>query len=173
MYLESGIAFLDDDYWTDSYNLALHLFKNSAFVQCAQGNMDLMKERLDEVLENARCFEDKLDTLNLMIHSSTIMASGVGQAFEQSFSVLEQLGESFPTSPDNKTIANELFNAKNQLEQYRPSAVSKLQPINNLQKAKAMVRSYLSHFIGYFAQQSESEILPTYWCAINRRYSQH
>ena len=63
------------------------------------------------------------------------------KAFEMSVSVLEQLGESFPTSPDNDTIVRELSDAKNQLEQYLPSTISNdIQPMNDPQKMRVMVR---------------------------------
>lgn len=139
-YLEAGISYLGQDYWTNSYNLSLHLFKNAAFVQYALGDPDLMKQRLHEVLDNARSFEDKLDSLSLVIHEATMSAGGVEEAFQKSFSVLEQLGESFPTSPDNETIVREIIDSKRQLEQYLPSTLSSIPPLSDPQKSKAMVR---------------------------------
>lgn len=101
-----------------------------------------MTRRLHEVLDNARSFEDKLDTMILMIHSLTM--DDVEKAFEKSFWVLEQLGESFATSPNNETIARELYDAKNQLEQYSPATIPNIQPMCNPQKINAMVRYFAS-----------------------------
>lgn len=103
-----------------------------------------MTQRLNEVLDNARSFEDKLDSLNLVIHSSTMDAGGLEQAIGKSFSVLEQVGESFPSTPDNETIAKELFQIKNGLEKYSPSTISSIQPMNDPRKIKAMVSCCIS-----------------------------
>lgn len=141
-YLESGILFLGEDYWAASYNLSLHLFKNAAYVQYAQGETELMMKHLNEVLNNARNFDDKLDSLNVMIQSLSLDAKSVSKAFEQSFLVLAELGESFPTTPENKTIVKELLDVKTMLEQYAPSSISNIQPMHDPQKVKAMVNVF-------------------------------
>ena len=51
-----------------------------------------MIHRLHEVLDNARSFEVKLDSLDLMIHEAKMNSGGLEQAFEKYFSVLGQLG---------------------------------------------------------------------------------
>jgi predicted ATPase len=138
-YIESGIRFLGDDKWSSNYNISLHLFKNAALVQYAQGQKDLMMERLNEVLNNARTFEDKLDSLNLQIQAMTMDANSVTKVFEKNFSVLGQLGESFPSSPpDNGTIVQELLDAKTQLEKYDPSTITGLQAMTDPHKISAM-----------------------------------
>lgn len=145
-YFEAGISYLGQDDWTNNYNVSLHLYKNAAYVQYALGKPDLMKHRLHEVLDNARNFEDKLDSLNLVIHEATMNCGDSEQAFEKCFSVLKQLGESFPTSPDNKTIVSELIATKRRLEQYLPSTLSSIPPMIDLHKSKAMVRQMYGSF---------------------------
>ena len=142
-YLESGISFLGRDHWSDNYSLSLHLYKKSAFVQYARGEMGLMTERLNDVLDNARNFHDKLDSLYVLIQSLSLDSFSVSRAFEQSFMVLEQLGECFPSTPENGTIGRELIDVKNRLEQHSPTSVSDIQPMENQQKIKAMVSATL------------------------------
>ena len=138
IYLEAGISFLGKDHWSDSYNLILHLFKNAAFVH---HESDIMMERLNEVFNNARNLDDKLDSLSVLIQQLSLDASNVSKASEKSFEVLEQLGESFPANPEPQTIAQELMEVKSMLEDYAPSSLSNIRPIEDPQKINAMVRS--------------------------------
>jgi len=137
-YLESGISFLERGHWRDNYNLSLHLFKKSAFVQHAQGETELMMARINEVLNNARNFNDKLDSLNVLIQSLSLDANSVSSAFNQSLMVLEHLGESFPSTAENEFIGRELIDVKNKLEKYVPSSISKIPPMKNENKIKAI-----------------------------------
>lgn len=140
-YLESGISFLDKDHWSNNYNLSLHLFKKSAFVQHAQGETDLMMARLNEVLDNARNFHDKLDSLNVLIQSLSLNAKSVSNAFEQTLEVLRQLGESFPPTLEAEAIGRELMDIKNKLEQHVPASISNIRPMENPEKMRAMVNT--------------------------------
>ena len=172
-YLEAGISFLGHDSWSSNYNLSLHLFKNAALVQYAQGNTELMTERLNKVLNNARSFEDKLDSLNLVIHAETMDAGNVSKAFDKNFSVLRQLGETFPAELDNETIAKEVVETKALLEQYQPSTVSSIQPMSNPVKVAAM-----DFFPSLLMQcyQQKSRYYPLVGCRMTRltlRYGIH
>lgn len=136
-----GISFLGADKWATEYDLSLQLHRNAALAQYAQGRADIMTQRINDVLNHARCFDDKIDTINLLIHSLSMDAKSVDDAFKKTFWVLEQFGETFPTNPDNETIARELVEAKNQLEQYLPSTLSSIPQMEDPEKLKAMVRS--------------------------------
>ncbi|KAL7548735.1 hypothetical protein ACHAWF_012024, partial [Thalassiosira exigua] len=137
-YFESGISYLGVDRWASSYNLSLALSKNAAYAQHAKGQSDLMMKRINEVLDNARTFDDKLESYHVMIQSLALDASNVSKASEQSFIVLRQLGECFPAIPDKDTILKELLDVKTLLEQYVPSSLSKIPPMDNVQKINAM-----------------------------------
>ena len=56
VYLESGISFLDDGYWTRDYSLSLALFKNASLAHWALGKTKHMKKRIDEVRSFAFMF---------------------------------------------------------------------------------------------------------------------
>lgn len=145
VHFESGITFLGEDCWSkEYYRLSLALFKNAAFSQYARGKTDMYKKRLNEVLDNASSFADKVESLTLMIQSLT-MDGELALAFEKSLVVLEQLGETFPKSPPaNDVIVRELRAAKDQLEAYEPSTISNSIPqMTDPQKMCAMVRDYV------------------------------
>lgn len=138
-YLESGISFLGENCWEESYHMSLHLYRSAAFVQHARGEESLMTDRVNEVLNNARSFEDKLDSMYVLIHSYQLDANHVSKASEQCFHVLGHLDEHFPEALDPSAISKELLEVKGLLEQYVPSSLSTLHQMENEQKIKAMV----------------------------------
>ena len=159
-YLESGISFLHGCYWEDSYNLSLHLYKNAVFIQYALGKNDLMMKRVNEVIDNATSFDDKLDTYNVLIQS-LLSSKSVSSAFEQSFLVLEQLGESFPTIPEDEMIGRDLIEVKSLLGQHTPSSISNLKPMDHPQKVNAMVNVPTFHaFMIFLLVGSIPKFLP-------------
>jgi hypothetical protein len=54
--------------WSESYNLSLHILKNAASAQSAQGNTDLILQQLNEVIVNAQSLEDMLEPIQIIIH---------------------------------------------------------------------------------------------------------
>ena len=140
-YLESGISFLGEEPWSADYHLVLHLFKKAAYVHHAKGETELMRARLDAVFRNAVCFDDQLESLNVLIQSMSLDANNLSNAFEKSCWVLEQLGESFPSTTDDASIVRDLLEVKHLLErQVQVSgALSNLPPMVNPQKIQAMV----------------------------------
>lgn len=137
-YLECGLSYLGEDSWLSSYNLSLHLHRNAGFVQQARGKTEQMKNHVDQVLEHARCFEDKLDSMRVLISYYQLDANSVAKSFEQCFFVLEQLGETFPKVPERDIIGTKLLEVKTLLDQYVPSSLCKIPSMVNQQKIHAM-----------------------------------
>ena len=102
-----------------------------------------MMMRLNAVFNNAVCFDDQLDSLNVLLQSMSLDANNLSNAFEKSCWVLEQLGESFPSTIDNDSIVSDLLEVKHLLErQVQVSgALSNLPPMVDPQKIKAMVNA--------------------------------
>jgi len=49
------------------YRLSLDLFTHSALAEWAQGNTERMTESIDEVFNNAKCFDDKLRAAEIQL----------------------------------------------------------------------------------------------------------
>jgi len=102
-YLKKGIGLLGQKPWADHYDLYLKLYSSCAEVELCIGNFKEMDVMLDKVFSNATCLDDKIDvyfTLVSALHSQGKM----NQSLEVGLAVLSQLGESFPTYSDLKSI---------------------------------------------------------------------
>ena len=81
-----------------------------------------MKLYLEELLENASCFEDKLKGYYIMIQA--LGASGnVGAAIEKTFYILAALGENFPSDVTNDLIYSELESTRMLLSNFSTNDV--------------------------------------------------
>lgn len=117
--------------------LSLDLFTQSALVEWAQGDTEQMMKSIDEVYNNATCFEDKLRTAH--VKSAFLRMTGrVHDAFAHGFQVLEQLGESFPSTPEVGLIVQELLGMKQRLAGLSTSDLTDLDVMKNDQKKNAM-----------------------------------
>jgi hypothetical protein len=93
-----------------------------------------------KVLENARCFEEKLNAWNLMIRYYQSSGSEVEKGFELCFDVLEKLGESFPKTIEDTYVENELTETNQQLqERLTIDSLGSFPVMENKQKLQAMV----------------------------------
>ncbi|KAL7542497.1 hypothetical protein ACHAXR_011828 [Thalassiosira sp. AJA248-18] len=97
-----------------------------------------MTKGIDEVIGNAKCFEDKLDSMNVLIMSLSIDGTSIEKAFEHCFAVLEYLGERFPEDLDDECIRRELVGTYSKLQQLPPAALAKLPIMKDTQKKEAM-----------------------------------
>ncbi|KAL7471269.1 hypothetical protein ACHAXS_011577 [Conticribra weissflogii] len=139
MYIDSGISYLSDDNWTTNYSVSLALFKSAALVHWAQGETTLMKMKIDEVLKHAISFDDKIDSLYVLMNSLG-MNGFSDESIERGFHVLRYLGELFPQSPDYHLIINELNDAKRFLwERLSNTTLSDIPKMEDPQKIRAMV----------------------------------
>lgn len=92
---------------------------------------------IDEVYNNATCFEDKLGTAH--VKSGFLRQTGrIQDAFVHGFQVLEQLGESFPSTPEVGVIVQELLGMKQRLAGLSTSDLTDLDVMKNVQKKNAM-----------------------------------
>jgi len=102
-YLNTGINLLDKASWADEYDLFLQLYVSCAEAEYCIGNFDEMNKKLEAVFGHARCLDDKLVSFFTLVNA--LFAQGKGhQASEAGLLVLSQLGESFPTYSDIKSI---------------------------------------------------------------------
>jgi predicted ATPase len=92
-YLRQGLEFLNrDTRWKDNYELTLKLSTTLASVFLCKRNFVGCKHVVDEVILNARCFDDKFDVYHIMIQSLGSQGR-FDEAFAIGRSVLSLLGE--------------------------------------------------------------------------------
>ena len=161
-YVENGIKFLGDDNWKPKhYQLSLALFKTAAVGQWAIGNTSLMSEHIHEVCTNARVFEDKLEVLDVLIHSLGMDGSSASKSIEHCTSVLTHLGEVFPSPIQNDYIVKELSQTNKCLLDNLPTNIEGMSIMGHPLKLKAMNFLYL---LLYFSHQQKNKIFPLAAC---------
>ena len=92
--------------------LSLELFSQSALVEWALGNTEQMMSSLEEVFNNANRFEDTLRAARVKLAYLRMTGNCLAEAFGYGFQVLENLGESFPATPENGIIVQEMLDTK-------------------------------------------------------------
>ena len=92
--------------------LSLEFFSQSALVEWALGNTEQMMRSLDEVFNNANRFEDTLRAAHVKLAYLRMTGKCLAEAFAYGFQILEQLGESFPATPGNEIIVQEMLGTK-------------------------------------------------------------
>lgn len=96
-FFSHGMAFLPCNHWQDHYQLSLELFELASKAALATGNLRCLCTVSKNVLQNARCFEDRLDTFFVFI-SSLSYESKVLEALEEGCAIVSQLGEIIPSN---------------------------------------------------------------------------
>jgi predicted ATPase len=161
-YVENGINFLGEDNWKPRhYQLSLALFKNAAIGQWALGNTTLMSERINEVCHKARVFEDKLEVLDVLIHSLGMDGASATKSIGHGLSVLKQIGEVFPSPIQNEYIVEELSEWKARLLDTLPTNTEDMSIMGHPLKVQAM--KFL-HRLLYLTHRQKDKIFPLIAC---------
>lgn len=161
-YVESGINFLGEDNWKPNhYHLSLALFKHAAIGQWALGNTTLMSDRINEVCHKAKVFEDKLEVLDVLIHSLGMDGASASKSIEHCSCVLEQLGEVFPSPIQNEYIVEELSKRKTRLLDILPTNTEAMSVMVHPLKVQSMRFLYL---LLYFSHQQKDKVFPLVAC---------
>jgi predicted ATPase len=98
-----GISFLDRDHWTDQYRFSIDLYELAIRSASNAGNIQSLNVLSEEVLQNARTFEDKLTT-HYVIMSSLVCTGKVPEAIGKGLAIVSQLGESIPSNPSDDLL---------------------------------------------------------------------
>ena len=138
-------------------SLSLELFSQSILVEWALGNIEQMMTRLEEVFNNANSFQDTLRAAHVKLNYLRMTGNCLSEAFVYGFQILEQLGETFPATPANETIAQEVLATKQLVTgSLNESKLKSLPELTDSTKKEAMafleellICSYQSHSI-YF-----------------------
>ncbi|KAL7437496.1 hypothetical protein ACHAXM_005669 [Skeletonema potamos] len=111
-YFDHGISFLRNNHWMEHYDLSLELFELAAKCALTNGDHDRVKLLYEQVLTEARSFEDKLDIAYTNIRA-LFDASCLEEALTKVLYVLNKVG--VVLSEDLMTL---LPNTKSMLAQY-------------------------------------------------------
>eukprot|EP00956_Cyclotella_meneghiniana_P030448 scaffold76682_cov82-Cyclotella_meneghiniana.AAC.8 len=101
-FFRHGISFLRDGHWQDHYNFSLEIY----VLACKSGvssGMDLQQLNTlsEQVLKNARSFEDTLETQ--LINIGVLANVRPSEALELGLSIVSRLGEEIP-KPSKETL---------------------------------------------------------------------
>lgn len=118
--------------------LSVDLFTHSALVEWAQGNTEEMAKSIDEVFNNANCFEDTLRAAHVKLVYLRMTGNCLSEAFAYGFQILEHLGETFPATPENGIIVQELLGMRQSLASVNTSELTDLPQMTDSTKNEAM-----------------------------------
>ncbi|KAK1736831.1 putative AAA ATPase [Skeletonema marinoi] len=164
--VKCGVSFLSVGHWEDSYRLSLELFSQSALVEWALGNTEQMMRSLDEVFNNANRFEDTLRAARVKLAYLRMTGNCLAEAFDYGFQVLEQLGESFPATPKNGIIVQEMLGTKQLVTgSMNESKLKSLPEMTDSTKKEAM--AFLEQML-ICSYQSQSIYFPLIACRMVR-----
>ncbi|KAL7551594.1 hypothetical protein ACHAWF_014787 [Thalassiosira exigua] len=95
-YMDHGISFLRKRHWEDHYDISLGLFTNAAKCALFTGELVALKYLCSSVTSKAKFFEDKLETLCIMV--GALALNEPPKAIEHCITVLSRLDEQFRDS---------------------------------------------------------------------------
>ena len=106
-FFSCGIKFLPAHHWSSEYHLSLELFELASKAALVSGNDSHFGNFSDEVLNNARTFEDKLN-INHIIMSSLVYTPKIMEALEMGRAILSRLGEDIPSRPSSENLDQQI-----------------------------------------------------------------
>jgi len=161
-FFDNGISFLRKKHWQEHYELSLELFSLAAKCALTNGDFASMKLLIEQVLKNARTFEEKLLLLYYSICSFAYSGEFV-EAAQNIESILSQLGEALP-EPE-QTSRSELLHIVEQtkvtLEKYSVGALKNLKRIEDPCKKITMLFLARLHFCLFFINPEKQPIVTT------------
>ena len=107
-YLKTTTSLLPTNHWKLHYDLSLRSYFLLAKSAHSAGDVDKADAVLKEILHQANCLRDKLDS-HLLVLTMLIDKQKLGDAYMMAHHVLVQLGQTIPTSfgkKDTKMIIN-------------------------------------------------------------------
>lgn len=102
-HFNSGITFLNSNYWEDQYELSLNLFENSALANFSEGNHEQVVVQVNHVLSNAKTFEDKFNSYCVFINVLSI--GSMERATEKLYDLLRSLDQNIDPTAITPQIA--------------------------------------------------------------------
>lgn len=138
-YAEYGISFLGDDHWESQYNISLSLYETSISAQysCPEGCHNVLVERIEALLQNAKQFDDKFNTT--LVYLKVLSTTDLQQAINEGHRALDCLGEPiFPSEVNYDFVRTALLKQRELFRGDKKREFLSLTPMKHPNKAKAM-----------------------------------
>jgi predicted ATPase len=100
-YLKAGIKLLGETRWCYQYDLCLKLHSKLAALESSVGQTQEATLVIEEIVNHAESFEDKVSALTTQIESLSVQGK-LHQSLDLAFQVVDGLGEHFPLSAKGK-----------------------------------------------------------------------
>ncbi|KAK1734218.1 hypothetical protein QTG54_014985, partial [Skeletonema marinoi] len=115
-FFEHGISYLRlrREHWNEHYDLSLELFNLASKCALMNAEHDSLKMLTDQIMHNARCFEDKFQAISVTV---TLLnwSGNVPAAVELIRTTLSSLDEELPSAVTPTVVKKHLDNTKKQL----------------------------------------------------------
>ena len=109
-----GISYLRRGHWNKHYDLSLELFNLAAKCALMNAEHDSLKMLTEQIMHNARCFEDKLQAISVTV-TLQCWSGNVTASVELTNRTLSSLNEELPSVVTSATIKQYVDNKKAQL----------------------------------------------------------
>ncbi|MDI6741319.1 MAG: AAA family ATPase [Smithella sp.] len=121
-YLKSGIDLLEDNPWTNQYDLTLELYTESTEAAYLMGDFDKMNELAEIALKYARTTMEKVKIFTSRIYACIAREDYQG-AIDMALPVVKLLGVSIPKQPNKIHVGIELMKLKIRLLGKKPESL--------------------------------------------------
>lgn len=113
-YIESGMTLLSSRHWRDQYDLSLLLYSTGCELAFCNGEHAAVEKLADEVAQNARSFDDKVQVYTTLILSLDARWK-LEAATDECFRILDHCGERFPRTVGKTGILMDFLRTKRML----------------------------------------------------------
>lgn len=158
IYIMHGISFLGTRSWRDDYDLCISLYNAAAEVSYAAGHVDLVHELVQEVLLNARCFDDTIraQTMSVFSYGSN---GEPKKATQTSIRLLKSLGEIFPARPTPLHVLLQMRRISKRLNGKTTESILRLPEMCDPRKIAAMQILNLSYIYAIMTSRDLAALL--------------
>ena len=136
--IDFAISLMDENSWRVDYVLILAIYNAAAEISYTGGDYDNVKIMVNEVLDNARTLDDKVQasTTKMYMLGSSNQSS---KAVDIGLHLLHQLGENFPIKPKPKHILSSMIRTKLMLRGKSKEMLLRLPSMTDGHAASAMI----------------------------------
>lgn len=136
-FLTQGLEFLGPNKWIKEYSLTLQMQNLVAEVSYCTGRFDTIFGLLEEVLENALCFEDTIQARSTKVYA--LGACGrMNEAIDLGLETLSSLGEDLSPNPTPLQSSLALWRVRRLIGSRSDQSILRLPQIEDTHKVAAM-----------------------------------
>jgi predicted ATPase len=171
-FSRKGIQLLSRNRWNDYYELTLSLYSLSCEVEAINGNYERVVLYIEEIVEKARCLEDKLRAYAALIRSMG-QQDNLQEATTVGIDVLDQLGEPLPSKPNKFAVNKELTKVKMALRGKTNQDLLNLPPMKDSIKSATLQILNLIFLSSYQARSPYTPLVAFRAVALTLKYGMH